>query len=76
MARNTERLELFYETLKQYHKKYVPDWRFGQLIVNIERWLDNKGRNSDLFYYEEDDFLNILDEFLRENSWQVGSHNI
>lgn len=58
--RNVNRLDGFYNYLKTIHKKYFSDWRFGQLIVNIERWY---GR--DIFYLEEEDFLQLLDSFVR-----------
>ena len=39
-------------------KENVPDWRFGQLIVNLIRYT---GR--DPFFWEEDDFLNKLRDY-------------
>lgn len=38
----------------------VPDWRFGQLVSNLQRWEDN-----DLFYVEDDDFLKKLEVMLK-----------
>lgn len=38
----------------------VPDWRFGQLVSNLQRWEDN-----DLFYVEDDDFLKRLEVMLK-----------
>lgn len=37
----------------------VPNWRFGQLVNNLQRWEDN-----DLFYIEDDDFLKKLEVML------------
>ena len=33
--RNPERLDKFYAELCEIHKKHFPDWRFGQLVVNV-----------------------------------------
>lgn len=41
--------------------KKVPDWRFSQLICNMQRYY-----NSDLFYIEDDRFLKLLKDFLME----------
>lgn len=38
----------------------VPDWRFGQLVSNFQKWEDN-----DLFYVEDDDFLKRLEVMLK-----------
>lgn len=38
----------------------VPDWRFGQLVSNLQKWEDN-----DLFYVEDDDFLKRLEVMLK-----------
>jgi len=55
--RRAERIDEF---LKEFGKlwKIVPDWRFGQLIVNFQRWY---GR--DIFFMEEDKALRLLKEF-------------
>ena len=40
-----------------------PDWRFGQVMTVFEQWVRvNKGR-YDLFYLEEDTFLEYFKEF-------------
>lgn len=57
--RNPDRLDLFYDTLKVMHKKYFPDWRFGQLISNFFGWTGDTAA----FYYEEDDILAKLTEY-------------
>ena len=59
--RNPERLDEFYEKIKELHKKYCPDWRFGQLMSNFA---DNVG---DIFYWEEDAFLESFEEYLKKN---------
>ena len=39
----------------------VPDWRFGQLIENIKRYV---GR-SDLFFTEDDEMVEIIKEYFK-----------
>lgn len=58
--RDSKRLNTFYNNLKMYHSS-VPDWRFGQLIVNFQRWY-----GKDIFYLEEDEFINLLYKFMKE----------
>jgi hypothetical protein len=60
--RNPERLDTFYDEFKKIHKEYFPDWRFGQFIENIRRMT----RANDLFYYEEDSFLELVKSFIME----------
>lgn len=58
--RSPERLDNFYAYLDQIHKTYCPDWRFMQLICNLQSYI-----GSDMFYFEEDRFINKLDEFCK-----------
>lgn len=37
----------------------VPDWRFGQLIENLKEF----SKKSDLYYMEDDEFEQLIDEF-------------
>ena len=37
--RDVNRLDEFYDELKEIHKKYFGQWRFGQLIVNFFGWI-------------------------------------
>lgn len=60
--RNPDRLDEFYNILKEYHKNYFPDWRFGQLIVNFQRWY-GMYTEKDIFHLEEEDFLRALKKF-------------
>ena len=68
--RDANRLDGFYNKLMIIHKENFPDWRFGQLIKNLERWLQvNKGI-VDMFYIEEDEILNYINEFaMKEYGW-------
>ena len=58
--RNPERLDEFYEKIKELHKKYCPDWRFGQLMSNFADCV------GDIFYWEEDAFLESFEEYLKK----------
>lgn len=60
--RDPNRLDYFYETLKNYHKWYFTDWRFSQLIINFLNWHLNK-YGTDGFYVEEDEMLKKFNEF-------------
>ena len=59
--RDISRISNFMGILEKYWQTYYPDWRFGQLINNLQRFAGN-----DLFYYEEDDFIELLEEFFGE----------
>lgn len=60
--RNPERLDSFYEELKDMHKTYFPDWRFGQFCSNFFGWLMSK-KKIDLFFPEEGEMLKYLREY-------------
>lgn len=62
--RDINRLDTFYKELMEIHKEHFPDWRFGQLVNNLERWLQaNKGL-VDMFYIEEYEMLRYINEFV------------
>ncbi len=61
--RNPDRLDSFYDELKNLHKNTFPDWRFGQLMSNFFGWLwSNKG--IDCFFPEENRMLEYLKEYV------------
>ena len=60
--RNPDRLDSFYDEIKEYHKKHFPDWRFGQLMSNFFGWLYQEHK-VDLFFPEEDKMLEYFHEF-------------
>ena len=62
--RDPNRLDIFYNELKKIHK-YVPDWRFGQLIINFFSWYYNKYK-GDFFYIEDDKILKVIEEFISD----------
>ena len=59
--RDPNRLDKFYDEMKEIHKKSFPDLRFGQLMSNFFGWLYSE-KKRDCFFPEEDDMI----EFFRE----------
>lgn len=57
--RNPDRLDEFYDRLKAVHKKYVPDWRFGQFISNILG--DMAATGQDPFFPEEPEMIEFIE---------------
>lgn len=62
--RDINRLDNFYDELKRIHK-YVPDWRFGQFIMNFMSWYCTKYKR-DCFYIEENEMIKYIEEFVDE----------
>lgn len=60
--RQVERLDTFYNELKEIHKKYFQDWRFGQFCSNFFGWLMAE-KGVDLFFPEEDKMLEYIREY-------------
>ena len=54
--RDPNRLYSFYDELRKLHMTYVPDWRFGQMIMNVFC-------TTDIFYMEEDEVLKQVKEY-------------
>lgn len=59
--RDVNRMDDFLNKFKEYWAK-VPDWRFMQLICNLQSFC-----GSDMFYMEEDRFLQYLETYFEEN---------
>ena len=58
--RNPDRIDSFMTQLGEMWKKFFPDWRFGQLMVNFMREF------GDPFYMEEDMFLEKMADFVQK----------
>ena len=76
--RNAERLDKFYDELREIHKKSFEDWRFGQLCSNFFGWLYQE-KGKDLFFPEEDDMIEYLKEYAKiispwHREWQLNGH--
>lgn len=54
--RDPERIDEVLKVLGDKWKK-VPDWRFMQLICNLQR-----ACNNDMFYVEDDEFVKIIEK--------------
>lgn len=61
--RDANRLDNIYNNLKELHKYTVPDWRFGQLMLNFMGWYYNKYK-KDIFYIEDDKIVKVFREFI------------
>ena len=57
--RDPNRIDKFLERLGMYWKQ-VPDWRFGQLFCNMQRF-----DGSDLFYKEDEDLLRLFRKYFQ-----------
>ena len=63
--RDINRLDTFYDKLKEIHKNNIPDWRFGQFILNFISWFYSKYK-KDIFYIEENRMIKYINEYFEE----------
>lgn len=61
--RNPDRLDKFYEELKQIHKEKCPDWRFGQMICNVLGKMQSEKR--DPFFPEESEMIEYFHTYFK-----------
>lgn len=64
--RNPDRLDTFYDELKNIHKNTFPDWRFGQFMCNFMGWLYQEKR-LDAFFPEEEEMMTYIRSFSKSN---------
>ena len=64
--RKTERLDYVYNEICRLHKKYFPDWRFQQFILNYISWYVTKYGN-DGFYIEDNKIVKFIKEFIKDS---------
>ena len=62
--RDINRLDNLYNELKELHKQ-IPDWRFGQFVMNFISWYMIKYKR-DIFYVEDDKIISLFKEFFNE----------
>lgn len=62
--RDPNRLDHFYDTFRDIHKKYFPDQRFGQFISNFFGWAIGEKKISDIWFPEEDKWIDLLKEYV------------
>lgn len=60
-GRSVERMQPFLQQLEQFWRRH-PDWRFGQMMCNLDRRYRAMHDDNDFFYLEEDEFLAFLEE--------------
>ena len=61
--RDKNRLKNFYQELQDIHMNNFPDWRVGQMIVNVlADWQAKTGR--DIFFPEEDEMIQIFKDYV------------
>ncbi len=68
--RDPNRLDDFYKEMGELHAKYLPDWRFGQLIQNFLGWHYQKYK-TDVFYIEENKMLERFKAYISEMTGEV-----
>ena len=72
LLRDINRLDSFYDELKEIHKKSFPDMRYGQFMMNALGFI-NSTKKRDPFFPEEDEMLNLIKEYANTNSmWYQG----
>ena len=59
--RDIERIDKFCNQLAEIWKTNYPDWRFGQLIVNVFSSFD-----IDPFFPEEDEMIQKFEKFFKK----------
>lgn len=63
MSRSIDRIDPFLKRLGDIWKQ-VPDWRFGQLMVNVLSSMER-----DPFFPEEDEMIQYFEEFMEKNGY-------
>ena len=63
--RDPNRLYDFYEILRAIHQNNIPDWRFGQFIMNFMGWYCDKYKR-DIFYIEDDKMMKVIREYVND----------
>ena len=61
--RDPNRLDNFYEEVKNIHKENFPDLRFGQFMSNFFGWLTST-KGKDIFFLEEGEMLKLFREYV------------
>ena len=65
-TRNTFQIGVLVSELKEIHKKHFPDWRFGQMIVNVLADWQAKTKR-DIFFPEEDEMIQIFRDYVNKD---------
>ena len=68
--RDPTRIKPFMQKLADKWKKYLPDWRFGQLMSNFFGWVyQTVGR--DVFFIEDNEMAELVDKFFEPRKEEV-----
>lgn len=59
--RKKDRIQPFMQEIGKIWEEECPDWRFGQLLVNVVNSFD-----KDPFFMEEDEFLDRFKNFFKK----------
>ena len=59
--RDAGRIQLFCDKLARAWEK-LPDWRFGQIMINI-MWKYEAENGSKIFFLEEDEMIGIIEDY-------------
>lgn len=62
--RDPNRLDEFYDKLKELHKEFLPDIRFGQFCSNFFGWLYQE-KKIDMFFPEENVMIKYIEEYCK-----------
>lgn len=60
--RNPDRIDIFLQKLGKIWKENCPDWRFGQLMVNVLNSMQ-----KDPFFPEEDEMIEYFENYFNKN---------
>lgn len=60
--RDENRIDYILKLIGRIWHRY-PDWRFGQLVINLYKSIGHK----DFFYIEDDDLLSVLMQATRHD---------
>lgn len=61
--RNPDRIDKFCAELAKIWKENAPDWRFGQLIVNVI-----SSMKKDPFFPEEDEMIEVFKNYFNHKN--------
>lgn len=64
--RDPKRLDFTYSELKRLHQTYFPDMRTGQFFTNVFSYM-NRDLRRDPFFPEEEELLECVKEYCKEN---------
>lgn len=59
--REPTRIFKFCNELAKIWREYAPDWRFGQLMMNVLGAMQTSGK--DPFFLEEDEMIKFIKEY-------------